>query len=68
MNIAPASALAAWAIGTAWLLLFFILERLDPHLGEELIDWIQAGSALLMLAFYPALRKMFSAWLAKAKS
>jgi len=50
---------------TAWLLLFFILEHLDPHLGEELIDWIQAASALLMLPFYPALRKKFSAWLAK---
>ena len=65
MSIAPASALAAWAVGTAWLLLFVVLERLDPHVGEELIDWIQAASALLMLAFYPAFRRMFSAWLAK---
>jgi hypothetical protein len=65
VNIAPASALAVWALATAWLLLFFILEHLDPHLGEELIDLIQAVSALLMLPFYPALRKKFAAWLAK---
>lgn len=65
MNIAPASALAAWAVGTAWLALFFVLERLDPYLGKELIDWIQVASALLVLTFYPAFRKMFSAWLDK---
>jgi hypothetical protein len=65
MNIAPASALAVWAIVTAWLFLFFLLEHLDPHLGEGLIDWIQAASALLMLPLYPALRKRFSAWLSK---
>jgi hypothetical protein len=65
MNIAPASALAAWAIGTVWLLLFFILERLDPDLGEEPIDWIQGASAVLALALYPFFRKMFARWLAK---
>lgn len=65
MNIAPASALAAWAVGTAWLILFLILEHFDPHFGEELVDWIQAVIFVGALAFYPLFRKLFAAWLVK---
>ena len=68
MSVQPAAALAAWAIFTAWLLLFFLLEPLDPVVGEELIDWIQAVCFVIMLFFYPWLRKGFAAWLAKAKT
>lgn len=68
MNIAPASALAVWALGTIWLLLFFVLEHLDPHLGEDLIDWIQAALLLPLAALYPVFRRWFAGWLARAKN
>ena len=65
MNFTPASALALWAVGTGWLVLFVVLERLDPYWGEGPVDWIQAGSAVVVLACYPILRKRFAAWLAR---
>jgi hypothetical protein len=65
INITPAAALAAWAVGTGWLVLFLILERFDPVWGEEPVDWIQAVSVVMVLAFYPLFRKGFAAWLAK---
>ncbi len=65
INLTPASALAAWAVGTGWLVLFIILERFDPDWGEEPVDWIQAASAVIVLACYPLFRKWFAAWLAK---
>jgi len=65
MNISPASALAAWAVGTAWLLLFLVLERFDPTWGEVLVDWIQVATLLVALSFYPLFRKWFAAWLVK---
>ena len=65
MKIAPASALAAWAVGTAWLVLFIVLERVDEA-GPDFIDWIEIGSAVLALAFYPLFRKWFASWLSKA--
>jgi len=65
VKIPPASALAAWAVGTAWLLLFVILERFDPYWGEALVDWIQGGSAVIALALYPLFRRWFAAWLAR---
>ena len=67
VKITAASGLAAWAVGTAWLILFVLLERMDPHWGEGPVDWLQAGSFLLALAFYPFLRRRFAAWLAKPR-
>jgi len=67
MNIAPAAALAVWALGTIWLLLFFVLEHLDPIAGEHVIDWIQALIILPLAALFPFFRKWFAGWLAKAK-
>jgi hypothetical protein len=64
MRITAASGLAAWAVGTAWLILFVILERFDPYWGEGPVDWIQAASAVGALALYPLFRKWFGAWLA----
>jgi len=65
MNYTPATALAAWAVGTGWLILFVVLERFDPYWGEEPVDWIQAASAVVVLACFPLFRKRFAAWLAK---
>ena len=67
MNIAPATALAVWALGTIWLLLFFVLEHLDPLAGEDVIDWIQAATIVPLAAVFPLFRKWFAGWLARAK-
>ena len=67
MNIAAASALAFWALGTIWLLLFLVLEHLDPIAGQDLIDWIQALIILPLAALFPLFRKWFATWLARAK-
>lgn len=67
MKITAASALAAWAVGTAWLILFVLLERMDPYWGAGPVDWLQAGSFLAALACYPLFRKWFGAWLAKQR-
>jgi hypothetical protein len=66
-KISPAAALAAWAVGTAWLLLFIVLERSNDALGESLVDWIQGVSAVLMAPLYLPFRKWFAAWLKKAR-
>ena len=65
MKFTPASALAAWAVGTGWLVLYILLERMDPYWGAGPVDWIQATSAIIVLALYPLFRKFFAAWLAK---
>jgi hypothetical protein len=65
MHISPPSALAAWAVGTAWLLLFLVLERFNAAWGEVLVDWVQVATVLVALCFYPIFRKWFAAWLVK---
>ena len=67
MNIAPATALAVWALGTIWLVLFYVLEHLDPVAGENVIDWIQAALILPLAAVFPLFRKWFAGWLVRAK-
>ena len=66
MKIAPATAFAAWAVGTAWLILFVILEHFD-HPGPDFIDYLQWGSVALPLLFFPLIRKWFTVWLDKLK-
>jgi hypothetical protein len=68
MNIAPPTALAAWAVGTAWLVLFFLLERFDPEWGEEVVDGLQFATFIIALAFFPLFRRWFATWLAKSNS
>ena len=65
MKITPPSALAAWAVSTAWLVLFLVLERLDPYWGEELVDWIQIASLLVASALFPFFKKWFADWLSR---
>ena len=67
MKISAASGLAAWAVGTAWLILYILLQRMDASWGEGPVDWLQAGTFLGALAFYPLLRRRFAAWLAKPR-
>jgi hypothetical protein len=67
MKISPASLLAAWAVGTAWLILFIFLERSNAELGNELVDWIQGISAVLMLPLYFPFRKWFTKWLVRTR-
>ena len=67
MKIQAASGLAAWAVGTAWLILYILLQRMDPYWGEGPVDWLQAGSFLVALACYPLFRKRFATWLAKPR-
>jgi len=67
MKISPASALAGWAVGTAWLVVFIVLERSNARLGEEFVDWLQAASAVLMAPLYFPFRKWFARWLERAR-
>jgi hypothetical protein len=64
MKIAPASAMAVWAIATVYLLVFLFLERYDNEIGEELNDLIQLGIAVVGVFLYRPVRKGFAAWLA----
>jgi hypothetical protein len=66
MKIAPETALAAWAVGTAWLVLFVILEHFDEE-GPDLVDYVQWASLLVAVVFYPSFRKWFAAWLKRQK-
>ena len=67
MKIQAATALAAWAVGTAWLVLFVILEHFDEP-GPDLLDYVQWASLLVALLLFPAFRKWFGAWLEKIRA
>ena len=62
VKIAPASGLAAWAVGTAWLILYVVLEKFDDP-GPDALDWVQGIGALVALACFPLFRKWFANWL-----
>ena len=64
MKIAPASAFAAWAVFTAWLIFFVILEHFDDP-GPDLLDYVQWAGLFVALLLYPLFRKWFAAWFAK---
>ncbi len=70
MNINPATALAAWAVGTVWLLVYVVTHYANRRLGLDLTSTrvIWAASAVLGLAVFPALRKWFRAWLDKYRN
>jgi len=65
MKIAPETALAAWAIGTAWLVVYVVSHYANRRLGLDLNSMylIQGASVALGLMLFPALRKWFRAWL-----
>jgi len=64
MKITPPAALAVWAVGTAWLIAFYILDEFDSTPNQfDLVDWIQTGVAVIAAICYPLFRKWFAAWL-----
>ena len=67
MKIAPETALAAWAVGTGWLLVYVLSHYGHHQLGYELdvMNWIRAASIVLGLFLFPLLRKWFKVWLDK---
>jgi hypothetical protein len=66
MKISAASALAAWAVGTAWLIVFVVLEHFDAP-GPDLLDYVQWGMLLPALILYPLFRTWCAAWLLRQR-
>jgi hypothetical protein len=66
MNISAPTALAAWAVFTAWLVLFVVLEHFDEP-GPDFLDYVQWGALLIAVAFFPMFRKWFAKWLEKQR-
>ena len=64
MKISPPTALAAWAVATAWMALFILFERWDRP-GIDVLDWAEIVAAVAGIACFPLARKGFAAWLAK---
>ncbi len=67
MKIKAETGLAAWAVGTAWLIAFVLLERMDPYWGDKPVDWLQTACFVVALAFYPLIRRWFATWLARPR-
>ena len=67
MRIAPATWLAAWAVGTAWLLIYVLTHYGQHQLGADrkVMQVIQGASVVAGLILFPLLRKWFRAWLTK---
>ena len=69
MKITAETALAAWAVGTAWLLIYVVTHHAHHQLGLDLdlTRVIRIASAVLGLAIFPSLRRWFAGWLAKRR-
>lgn len=70
MKIVPETALAVWAVGTAWLLIYVATHYANHRLGFDFNSTlvIQAVSIVLGLVFFPALRRWFRRWLDKYRA
>jgi hypothetical protein len=69
VKIAPETLLAAWAVGTVFLVVYVVTHYADRRLGLDL-DWtlsIQGASAALGLALFPVVRKWFREWLRRSR-
>jgi hypothetical protein len=66
MHISAATALAAWAVFTAWLVLFVILEHFDEP-GPDFLDYVQWGTLPIAAVLFPLFRKWFAKWLQKQR-
>ena len=67
MKVRPETSLALWAVATAWLILFVVLEPFERTMGEDLIDALQFGAAGLAAAVFLPARRWFAAWLARQR-
>ncbi len=67
MKITAETALAAWAVGTSWLLIYILTHYANHQLGLELhlTRVLQIASVVLGLALFPVFRKWFRVWLTK---
>jgi len=69
MKITPATALAAWAVGTIWLVTYILTHYANRRLGLDgdatHLIWIASGVA--GVALFPLFRKWFGAWLNKSR-
>ena len=65
MKIAPATALAAWAVGTICLVTYVLTHYANRRLGLDLetTHLIQVASVVIGLVLFPLFRKWFGAWL-----
>ena len=66
MNISAATLLAGWAVFTAWLVLFVVIEHFDDP-GPDFLDYVQWGTLAIAAVFFPFFRKRFAKWLEKQR-
>lgn len=65
MKIAPATALAAWAVGTIWLVIYVLTHYASRRLGldPDVTNVIQIAVVVIGLVLFPFFRKWFGVWL-----
>ena len=70
MKIAPETALALWAVGTVWLLVYVLTHYGHHQFGYDLdaMNWMRAASVVIGLLLFLPLRKWFRQWLNRARS
>jgi hypothetical protein len=64
-----ATLLAAWAVGTFWLVAYVVTHHANHQLGldDSATLVIRAGSFVLGLVLFPLVRQWFQAWLDKSR-
>jgi len=69
MKISPAVALAAWAVGTVWLVIYVLTHYANRRLGldHDITELIQIAGVVIGLVLFPFLRKWFQAWMNKSR-
>ena len=69
MKVAPATALAAWEVGTIWLVTYVLTHYANRRLGvdHDVANVIQIVAVVAGLAVFPFFRKWFGAWLNKSR-
>jgi len=69
MKITPAIALAAWAVGTIWLVIYVLTHYANRRLGldHDVTNLIQIAAVVIGLVLFPLFRKWFAVWLNKSR-